>query len=64
MMTYKRKTQDFFVIVSNYGYGWEDTTASECRKEAINDLKAYRINQPQYIHRIIKRREKRANNEE
>jgi len=59
-MTYKRKTQDFFVIVSNYGHGWEDTTASECRRDAINDLKAYRINQPEYIHRLIKRREKRG----
>jgi hypothetical protein len=58
-MTYKRKTQDLFVIVSNYGYGWEATTASDCRREAINDLKAYRINQPQYAHRLIKRRERK-----
>jgi hypothetical protein len=58
-MTYKRKTQDLFVIQSNYGYGWEDTTASNCRKEMMSNLKNYRINQPKYAHRLIKRREER-----
>jgi hypothetical protein len=60
-MTYKRKTQDIFVIVSNYGDGWEDTTASDCQRDAINDLKAYRSNQPEYIHRLVKRRERIKN---
>ena len=57
-MTYQRKTSDVFVIESNYGYGWEETTASDARREAIEDLKAYRLNQPEYSHRLIKRRER------
>jgi len=48
-----------FVVQGNYGYGhgWEDVTASEVRKEARDDLKAYRVNCPEYPHRIIRRRE-------
>ncbi len=57
-MAYKRKTSDLFVIESNYGQGWEETAASEARREAVADLKAYRTNQPEYSHRLIKRREK------
>lgn len=56
-MAYQRKTSDIFVIESNYGHGWEETTASEARREALEDLKAYRLNQPEYAHRLIKRRE-------
>lgn len=61
-MSYTRKTQDIFLIESNYGYGWEETTASENRREAREDLKAYRLNQPEYAHRLIKRREKKELN--
>jgi hypothetical protein len=48
-----------FVVQGNYGYGhgWEDLAASEVRKEAREDLKAYRENEPQYAHRMIQRRE-------
>lgn len=50
-----------FVVQGNYGYGdgWEDLCASEVRKEAREDLKAYRVNEPQYPHRMIRRRELR-----
>ena len=57
-MAYIRKTIDEYVIASNYGYGWEDTSAADNRREALADLKAYRENQPQYAHKLIKRREK------
>lgn len=48
-----------YVIQGNYGYGhgWEDLCASEDRREARADLKAYRENEPQTPHRMIKRRE-------
>ena len=38
-------------------YGWEDVAASEDRKEARDDLKAYRENEPRMSHRLIRRRE-------
>jgi hypothetical protein len=48
-----------YVVQGNYssGYGWEDLTESESRKEARQDLKDYRQNEVQYPHRMIKRRE-------
>lgn len=46
-----------FVVQGHYGYGWEDETTSECRKEARANLKEYRANMPQYAHRMIQRRE-------
>lgn len=42
-------------------YGWEDVAASECYKEARADLKAYRENEPQYPHRMIRRCEPNPN---
>ena len=55
-----RVTRDVWVIQSNYGYGhgWEDTTEEETRAEAVAQVKCYRENQPEYPHRIIKRRER------
>jgi len=48
-----------FVVQGNYGYGdgWEDLTAAERGKEAIDDLVAYRTNAPEYGYRLIQRRE-------
>ena len=47
-----------FVVQGDYGYGWEDLTASESYKSAIADLRAYRKNDSYATgHRIIKRRE-------
>ena len=57
-MTYIRKTKDVWVIESNYGYGFEETTASDDRREARADLKAYRDNQPEYAHRLVCKRER------
>jgi hypothetical protein len=52
------KTEQIYVIQSNYGYGhgWEDTTASYLRWEALTDLRSYRRDQPEYPHRMIQRR--------
>lgn len=44
------------VLQGNYGYGWEDLTASENRREVRTDLKAYRENEGGN-YRIIQRRE-------
>ena len=49
------------VVQGNYGYGhgWEDLCCSENRREARNDLKAYRENELGVPHRLIQRRELR-----
>ena len=46
-----------FVVQGNYGcgYGWEDECCSVDRKEAREDLKAYRENSP-YPSRMVARR--------
>lgn len=44
------------VLQGNYGFGYEDLTASESYAEVKKDLKAYRQNDPR-SYRIIKRRE-------
>lgn len=49
------------VVQGDYGQGWEDLTASEDRKEALTDLRAYRENVPDHSHRIIRRRVNNSN---
>jgi hypothetical protein len=51
-----------YVVQGNYGYGhgWEDEAASESRKEARTDLRAYRENGPG-VYRMVKRREPNPN---
>lgn len=44
------------VLQGNYGYGWEDLTASEKFKEVYQDLKDYRANECG-LYRLIERRE-------
>lgn len=55
-MDYNRKTQDEYAIQGNYGQGYEDVTCESTHHEAILRLKEYRDNEPQYPHRLIKRR--------
>lgn len=46
------------IVQGHYGtgYGWEDETAEDTRKEARERLREYRENMPQYAHRLIRRR--------
>lgn len=44
------------VLQGDYGYGYEDLTASESYSEVKRDLKDYRENE-RGLYRIIKRRE-------
>lgn len=55
-MTYRRKTRDEWNVQGSYGCGWEDVTAEDSYREARARLREYRENQPQYPHRLIKRR--------
>jgi hypothetical protein len=46
------------IVQGLYGHhGWEDLTASENFREARDNLRDYNENEPQYPHRLIKRRE-------
>ena len=55
----QNKYEYLFVVQANYGFGdgWEDLCASPERKEAKEDLKAYRVNAPGTPYRMIFRRE-------
>ena len=55
-MTYLRKTRDEYEVEGHYGYGWECVCTEETRKEARERLKEYLDNEPQYAHRLRKRR--------
>lgn len=57
-MKYTRKTKDCYIVQGNYGYGWEDLTEEATRKEARIQLLCYNINERNYPHRLIVRREK------
>lgn len=46
-----------YVTQGHYGQGWEDLTASDTRSGAKDDLRDYDVNEPQYPHRIVVRRE-------
>ncbi len=43
-----------FVLLGNYGHGWEDLTAEETRKEIRARLKEYRENEGGH-YRIVRR---------
>lgn len=58
-MAYQRKTIDLFIVESNYGYGWEETTQEDSHKLGRLQLACYRSNQPQYAHRLVVKREKK-----
>lgn len=57
-MPYMRKTEDEYQIWGFYG-AWEELTASNNRKESLNDLKAYRTNEPGKAFKMIKKRIKK-----
>lgn len=55
-LTRTPKTELLHVVQGNYGQGWEDECASPTRREAVADLRAYRLNCPEFPHRLIQRR--------
>ena len=56
MAKYVRKTVDEWHTQGNYGCGWETVTIDETYAEARQMLRDYNENEPQYPHRIIKKR--------
>ena len=57
-MAYQRKTHDEWEVHSNYGYGFEYTVTGDGKADAYRLLREYRKNQPQYLHKVIKKRYK------
>ena len=55
-MAYQRKTRDEWHTQGDYGLGWETVTIDSTYAEAKQMLRDYRENEPQYLHRIIKKR--------
>jgi hypothetical protein len=43
-----------YVIQGKYDsyHGWEDLTVCESKEEATAELKTYRENEPEYLHRM------------
>lgn len=62
-----QKKELVFVLQGYYSCGWEDLCTYSCgvrqkeykkaSKECKEDFIAYQVNEPQYLHRIIKRYE-------
>lgn len=57
---YIRKTKDVYILLGNYGYGWDELLTEESRKEALQRLKEYRENERNAIHKIKKVRIKKC----
>lgn len=53
---YIRKTKDIYVLMSNYGYGWEEELTEDTSHEAYAQLKTYKENCPQYQYKIVVKR--------
>ena len=64
-MSYTRKTIDEYEIQGYYGnqYGWECVTIETTWREAKQQLKCYKENEP-YQFRIVKKRVKKEVNNE
>lgn len=51
------KTKTIIVLQGNYGYGWDDLVEYELDDMSIKaDYRDYQKNEPQYPHRLIRRR--------
>lgn len=55
MMAYQRKTEDEYVLLTNYGYGWDEEVTEETFREIRQRAREYRLNTNALI-KIIKRR--------
>lgn len=54
-MAYERKTQDEYVLLTNYGYGWDEEVTEDTMREIKQRAREYLLNTTAQI-KIIKRR--------
>lgn len=57
-MAYIRKTQDQYIIMTNYGYGWEEESTADTYKEAKEQAEEYKKTSCKPSIKIIKKRVK------
>ena len=55
-MAYQRKTYDEYVLLGNWGYGWEEVLTENTYKEIRQRLNEYIENDRSADYRIKKRR--------
>lgn len=48
----ERKTEDYFLLLANYGQGWEEETEEKSKKELRERIKEYRSAAPQYQYKM------------
>jgi hypothetical protein len=50
--------ETWWEVQGNYGYGdgWEMLTTHDTRREALESLKEYEDNEPQFVHRVSRKR--------
>ena len=46
------KTKNFYVVQGNYGYGWDDLTCEDTKKEALKQKQCYDENERGIPHRV------------
>ncbi len=59
-MNYQRKTTDTYILLTNYGYGWEEELEESSRREIRQRAREYLANTTAQI-KILKRRIKKEN---
>ncbi len=59
-MSYQRKTTDAYILLTNYGYGWDEELEETNCKEIKQRAKEYAANTTAQI-KILKRRIKKEN---
>ena len=42
-MAYTRKTTDEFILLCNYGYGWEEILTEETKADVMDQLRTYSV---------------------
>lgn len=52
-----RKTRDVYVLMGNYGYGWDELVTYDNYSDAKVDYKTYEENEPDAQHKIVRKRE-------
>lgn len=58
MSKYIRKTKDVYILMGNWGYGWDEILTENTWKDIRTRLKEYRENDNSAAYKIVKKRER------
>lgn len=56
MNNYVRKTEDVYILMGNWGYGWDEVLTESTMKEARQRLREYLENDKTASYKIVKKR--------